>query len=77
MRDFYRILEAPPGYAPSQKHLVVAYEMMAYSSSMFEVKRADGSRFASTLKEARKMIPRSAKLCPFVRDHQFIELWKA
>ena len=77
MRVFYRILEAPPGYAPCQKYLVAAYETTAYSSLKFRVKNADGSQFASTLKEARKMIPSSAKLCPFVREDWFIEFWEA
>jgi len=72
---FYRILAAPPGYGPDEKYMVAAYETLEYTSCVGNVKKADSSRFAATLEEARTMLPGSARHLPSEPDHQFLELW--
>ena len=74
---FYRILKAPPGYSPEQQYLVAAYETLAYDSSKFWVTTDDGNTFVATLEEARRVIPKGARLLPSQPDHQFLELWEA
>jgi hypothetical protein len=72
----YRILLAPPGYGPDQRYLVAAYRSLEYSSCQESLRTQNGSLFAATLEEARSIIPQDAERLPFVRDHQFIELWE-
>ncbi len=73
---FYRIIKAPPGFAPDQKYMVAAYETLDMSSKKFEVKRKDGTLFAATLDEARQMMPSKARCCHFEPFGQFLELWE-
>jgi hypothetical protein len=74
---FFRIIEAPPGYAPDQKYLVAAYETKDPSSRRYNVKKADGTLFAATLEEARRMMPDNATPLSFEPDSQLLELWEA
>lgn len=74
---FYRILLAPPGYSPHEKYSVCAYESMDPLSRSFDLKKSDGTRFAATLEEARRMIPDSAKPCGYGPIDQFLEVWEA
>jgi len=57
----YRIVKAPPGYTAQQQYMVGVYETSALDSFQFNITRDDGSKFAATLDEARRMIPHSAK----------------
>jgi hypothetical protein len=74
---FYRIINAPPGYAPDQKYLVAAYETTDTCSKKCSVTKADGSLFAATIEEARQMIPSNATRHSFEPTDQFLELWEA
>jgi len=74
---FYRIVKAPPGYAPDQKYLVAAYETMDARSKKCNVKKADGGLFVATVEEARRMIPNNATPHSFEPNDQFLELWEA
>ena len=74
---FYRIIKAPPGYAVEQKYLVAAYETMDLLSRKHNVTREDGTLFATTLEEAREMLPKNAKQQPYQPSDQFLELWEA
>jgi hypothetical protein len=74
---FFRIIKSPPGYAPDQMYLVAAYETEDARSKSYNVKKADGTSFAATLEEARRMMPNNATPLAFEPDGQFLELWKA
>jgi len=74
---FYRIIKAPPGYAPDQNYLVAAYETVDACSKKYNVRNADGTLFAATLEEARRMMPTNAKPHQFEPTDQFLELWEA
>jgi hypothetical protein len=74
---YYRILSAPPGYPPNQKYMVAAYRTLEYASCLGGVANKEGSRFAETLEEARKMMPAKARRLPFETDGQFLELWES
>jgi hypothetical protein len=74
---FYRIMIAPPGYAPHQRYMVMAYGTLEYESYISGVNNSDGSRFFSSLEEARRAIPADAKPLPSQPEHQFLELWEA
>ena len=71
----YRILKAPPGYAPEEQYYVAAYETTDYDSYKFEIKNDHGSKFVATQEEARRLIPINAKSLPFEPKNQFLELW--
>ena len=43
---FYRIVKAPPGYAPDEQFMVASYESLDFSSTTGNVTARDGSRFA-------------------------------
>ena len=73
---FFRIVKAPPGYAPAQKFLVAAYETEDACSKSYNVRKADGTLFASTLEEARRLMPSNATRLSFEPDGQFLELWE-
>jgi hypothetical protein len=73
---FYRIMKAPPGYPPEQQYLVGAYQSLAYDSYLSPITKADGSRFAATLDEARRMVPAGARLLSSPPEDQFVELWE-
>lgn len=72
-----RDLPHPPGYPPHQKYMVVAYQTLEYDASVGNVRRADGTRFTATEKEARNLLPADARQLPFEPEYQFLELWKA
>lgn len=74
---FYRIIKAPPGYAAGQNYLVAAYETRDALSKNYKVRRDDGTLFAATLEDARRMLPENAKQLPFEPIAQFLELWEA
>ena len=74
---FYRIVKAPPGYAPDQNYLVAAYQTMDARSKKCNITKADGSLFAATLEEARRMIPTNATPHSFEPTDQFLEVWEA
>jgi hypothetical protein len=74
---YYRIIEAPPGYGPDENYMVAAYDTADASSLKYTVRKTDGSIFfASTLEEARKMLPPDAKRVPFEPYYQSLELWE-
>ena len=62
---FYRILAAPPGYAPNDRYMVAEYETLDFASRTQSVTKPDGSKFAVSLDEAREMIPTGAERLPF------------
>ncbi|MES2789672.1 MAG: hypothetical protein V4719_08630 [Planctomycetota bacterium] len=57
MSIIYRILQAPPGYPEEQQYMVVGYENLDFTSS---IKSHGPQQFATTLNEARQMIPPNA-----------------
>src|SRR5262249_49808454 len=76
-KEFYRILAAPPGYAPHQKDIVSAYQNPDSCSKTDNIRMPDGTLFAATLEEARRVIPPAAKQLPFAPEYQFLELWES
>ncbi len=74
---FYRILMAPPGYAPHQKYMLAAYKTLEFDSCTGGVNNSDGSRFFGSLEETRQAIPGDANQLPFHPEHQFLELWES
>jgi hypothetical protein len=75
---FYRIMMAPPGYAPHQRYMVAAYRTLELpATGSVGLNNADGSPFFSSLEEARRVIPANAKKLPFEPRWQFFELWEA
>lgn len=74
---FFRIVKAPPGYAPDQKYLVAAYETEDAYSKSYNVKKDNETFFAASLEEARRMMPNNATPRFFEPDGQFLELWEA
>jgi hypothetical protein len=73
---FYRIMMAPPGYAPHEKHMVAQYTTQEFGSCCGGVKDRYGTSFFATLGEARNVNPCGAKQLPFEPESQFLELWK-
>lgn len=74
---FYRILIAPPGYAPPQNFMVGEYTTLNFESCPGTIKGVDGSKFFPSLEEARKAIPQPANRLPSKVEDQFIELWES
>jgi hypothetical protein len=74
---FYFILSAPPGYPETARFMVGAYDSMDPCSYRFGLRKPDGEQFASTLGEARAMLPAEAIRRPFLPVDQFLELWEA
>ena len=68
---YYRIVQAPPGFPPSEQFFVVAYETLAYESSV-----KGSTRRCATLEDARHALPSKAVRLPFEPDHQMLELWE-
>jgi hypothetical protein len=73
----YRILTAPPGYPAEARFWVCSYGNLDFDSGVCILTREDGEKFAATLEEARRMIPKGAVRLPFEPKAQFIELWEA
>lgn len=73
---FFRIIAAPPGYAPEERYMVAAYDSLDFNSLKYTLSTTSGSKFAATLEEARRMIPGSARRLSLERDCQFLELWE-
>ncbi len=73
---FYRILKSPPGYASEEQYMVCAYKSFDYDSFEVSMTNDKGSIFASTLDDARRMIPSHACRLPFEPQAQFLELWE-
>jgi hypothetical protein len=69
---FYRILNAPPGYSPEERYMLVRYRTLDFDSSI----HGDPSSFFASLEEARAAIPGPARQLPFQQVHQFLELWE-
>lgn len=74
---FYRIIKVPPGYAPEHKYVVAAYDTRDALSKKYDVRKDDGTRFAATLEDARRMLPENATQLLFEPSEQFVELWEA
>jgi hypothetical protein len=74
---FYRILMAPPGYAPHQRFMVATYKTLEFDSCTGSVNNLDGSGFFGSLEEARQAMPTDATRLPFQPQHQFLELWES
>ena len=74
---FFRILHAPPGYPHEKQYLVAIYRTLDYDSSESWVTNDAGSKFFSTIEEARRVIPSNARQLPFEPEDQFVELWEA
>lgn len=74
---FYRIMNAPPVYAPHQRYMVAAYRTLELPSAIGRMNHSDGSAFFGSLEEAHGAIPADAKQLPFQPEHQFLELWEA
>ena len=74
----YRILTAPPGYAPHEKYLVGEYANLDFDSSSRYMTNLDGSKFFATIEDAHKTIPSDARQLKFTPNkHEFfIELWE-
>jgi hypothetical protein len=72
----YRIMKAPPGYEPEQRYMVGAYSTLDFDSFALNVTTDQGSKFVSSLDEARRLIPTGAKKLPFQSTDQFLELWE-
>jgi hypothetical protein len=72
----YRLMKSPPGYAPEQQYMVGAYRTLEFDSFEFILTTSKGSQFASTLDEARRLIPSCAKKLAFESIDQFLELWE-
>ena len=73
---FYRILSVPPGYGPDRQYLIAAYETLDYDSCQGSPSGKKEVLWAKTIEEARAHIPEGAERLPWVRQYQFIELWK-
>ena len=74
---FYRILMAPPGYAPRQRYMPAAYKTLEFDSCRGGVSNSDGSTFFGSLEETRQAIPGDAQQLFFQPEHQFLELWES
>ncbi len=69
---YIRILSAPPGYdALGQRYMVVAYTTMEYVSNV-----KDSTTWASSLEQARSLLPPGAVRLDFEPSDQFLELWE-
>ena len=73
---FYRVMTAPPGSGAYDKYMVGVYETLKFGSCVGSLRKKDGSNFAATLEEARKMLPANARQLPFTAEDQFLELWE-
>ena len=72
---FYRVSDSIPGYPPSQRYSVAAYETPDFKSYKYILTTSDGARFVATLEEAHRMIPATAKLLSTEPIDWFVELW--
>ena len=73
----YRIVNVPPGYGPDEKYMVCAYRNTDLESKVCNLRNSEGSVFAATPEEARKMIPDGAICLTYLADELTIELWQA
>jgi hypothetical protein len=78
MTMIYRINMHPLHcWPPNVKYMVAVYKTSEYASYCGVVTNSEGSDIFSTIEEARKAIPASAKQLPFQPEHQFLELWES